>query len=123
MRKAIDDLITAVSSVHERSTKGEHVAILYSNMSDIEQAVFWHHVAEHFSAFPKGGGCIQNCEAVSLMTKKAKDYIKNLYDHIKLSEGSGSGGGYGAGGSGAGGAGGGAGGGGGGGAKPRRIFK
>lgn len=59
---------------------GAQVAKLYTEMTDIEQAVFWHTVAEEFEKF---NGCLQNCQIASFMTPKAKAYIENLYKHTQ----------------------------------------
>ena len=63
-----------------------YLAELYSNMTDNDQAAFWHLVAFHFVEFGGAKGCSQNCMIANKLTDNAKAHIKNLSDHIDLAE-------------------------------------
>ncbi len=62
------------------------LAELYANLSSDEQGAFWDLVAFHFKDWGGGKGCMQNCEIAHRMTDRAKEHVRNLAEHVRLTE-------------------------------------
>lgn len=86
MKKIIDDLLNAAAVLKAGLENPTDIAELYANLDSDRQAYFWDCVAFEFSNFGGAKGCQQNAMIASEMTEKAKAYVKNLAEHIRLVE-------------------------------------
>lgn len=85
MKKVIE-LMNAAQTLKDGLRNPADVAELYASLDSSQQAEFWDHVAFEFANFGGAKGCQQNAMIAPEMTEQAKEYVKNLAEHIRLVE-------------------------------------
>lgn len=84
--KTVEAIQNNLNGLVELIKSPDGVAQLYSELSSDEQAKFWDNVARNFSDFGGARGCYQNANIAIDLSDRAKEYIKNLAEHIRLLE-------------------------------------
>jgi hypothetical protein len=85
MKKAIE-LLKAAQTLMDGLENPTDLAELYAALDSTKQAYFWDCVAFEFAHFGGAKGCQQNAMIAADMTDKAKEYVMNLAEHIRLIE-------------------------------------
>lgn len=82
--KQIAEIVALAETLNDLLQNPAALAELYANLDSVEQAAFWDLVAFQFEQFGGAKGCQQNCMIADGLSGRAKEHIRNLFQHIEL---------------------------------------